>query len=114
MATRYYISLPDGARARGTTPGLSFTAQGAEGFAEELQAALRSDGLFQRWRRLQPDPDAVDPSFGATDPNATVHGTQNDLHIDLIVTTTIAGSVFKQRLRLLAGSGWELRDVTAA
>jgi hypothetical protein len=114
MATRYYISLPDGARARGATPALSFTAQGADGFAEELQAALRSDVLFERWRKLQPDPDAVDAAFGATDPNATVVGKQDDLHIDLVVTTSLPGAVFKQRLRLLAGSGWELRDVTAA
>lgn len=114
MATRYYLSLPDGARARGNTPDLSFTAQSAEGFAEQLQAALRSDTLFERWRRLQPDPDAVDPAFGATDPNATVQGKQNHLRIDLVVTTSIPGSVFKQRLRLLAGSGWELRDVSAA
>lgn len=114
MATRYYISLPDGSRARGKHPDLSFTAQGAEGLAEELQAALRTDALFQRWRRLQPDPEAVDPSFGATDPNATVRGEQHDLRIDLIVTTVIPGSVFKQRLRLLADSHWELRDVSAA
>lgn len=113
MATRYYISLPDASRARGTTPELSFTAQGAEGFAEELQAALRSDGLFQRWRLRQPDPDAVDPAFGATDPSATVDGKQHDLHIELVVTTSLPGSVFKQRLRLLAGGGWELRDVSA-
>jgi hypothetical protein len=114
MATRYYISLPDSSLARGSDPALSFTAQGADGFAEELQAALRGDGLFQRWRMKQPDPDAVDASFGATDPGATVTGKQHDLHIDLIVTTSIPGSVFKQRLRLLAGSGWELRDVSAA
>jgi len=114
MAIRYYISLPDGARARGTTPELSFTAQSAEGFAEELQTALRSDAFFERWRKLQPEPDEVDPALGVTDPGATVEGKQDDLHIDLVVTTTIPGTVFKQRLRLLAGSGWELRDVTAA
>ena len=114
MAIRYYITLPDGARARGTTPELSFTAQGADGFAEELQAALRSDALFERWRKLQPEPDEVDPSLSATDPSATVEGKQDDLHIDLVVTTSLPGTVFKQRLRLLAGSGWELRDVTSA
>ncbi len=114
MATRYYISLPDGARARGATPELSFTAQGAEGFAEELQAALRSDALFERWRKLQPEPEEVDTALAATDPGAIVQGKQDDLHIDLVVTTSLPGSVFKQRLRLLAGSGWELRDVTSA
>lgn len=114
MATRYYISLPDGAKARGTTPELSFTAHGAEGFAEQLQDALRSDRLFERWRKLQPEPDEVDAVLGVTDPGATVEGRQDDLHIDLVVTTSLSGSVFKHRLRLLAGSGWELRDVTAA
>ena len=114
MATRYYISLPDGARARGSDPALSFTAHSAEGFAEQLQSALRSDGLFERWRKLQPEPDEVDAALGVTDPGATVEGKQDDLHIDLVVTTGIPGTVLKQRLRLLAGSGWELRDVTAA
>ncbi|TWI05926.1 hypothetical protein IP90_00188 [Luteimonas cucumeris] len=113
MATRYYISLPDPQKARGGTP-LSFTSHGAEGFAQELQDALRSDGLFERWRATQDDPDNVDAALGATDPAATVIGKQDDLHIDLIATTSIPGAVFKHRLRLLAGSAWELRDVSAA
>lgn len=113
MATRYYITLPDGAKARGTDPALSFTAQGAEAFAEQLQAALRGSELFERWRATQDDPDAVDPSLGATDPTATVTGAQDSLHIDLLVTTSIPGNLLKQRLRLLAGNGWELRDVKA-
>lgn len=114
MATRYYIRLPDGARARGSDPDLSFTAQGADGFAEQLQQALREDRLFERWRLRQDDPDAVDPALGATDPQARVEGAQRDLHIDLVVTSRIPGTVLKHRMRLLAGNGWELRDVTAA
>ncbi len=113
MATRYYISLPDPQKARGGNP-FSFVSNSAEGFAQELQDALRSDGLFERWRAQQDDPDAVDPALGATDPAAKVAGQQDDLHIDLIATTSIPGSVFKHRLRLLAGSAWELRDVSAA
>lgn len=113
MATRYYITIPDGARARGSDPNLSFTAQGAAAFAEQLQAALREDTLFERWRASQDDPDEVDPSLGTTDPSATVTGEQDDLHIDLVVTTTISGTVLKHRLRLLAGSAWTLRDVTS-
>ena len=89
MATRYYITLPDGARARGADPALSFHAQGADAFAEQLQAALRSDVLFERWRAAQDDPDEVDPALGVTDPHATVQGAQDDLHIDLIVITSI-------------------------
>jgi len=114
MATRYYLSLPDPQKARGSDAAYAFSSQGPDGFATELQDALRSDALFQRWRAAQDDPDAVDPSLGATDPGATVTGQQDHLHVDLIATTSISGSVFKHRLRLLAGSGWELRDVRAA
>lgn len=114
MATRYYLSLPRPDRARGSDPQLAFRSQSAQGFAEELQHALRSDELFQRWRNAQDDPDRVDPALGATDPGAHVEGKQDDLHVDLVVTTSIPGDILKQRLRLLAGHGWELNDVTAA
>ena len=114
MATRYYISLPNPASARGSDPALAFHAHGAEEFAAQLQDALRTSALFERWRLRQEDPDGVDPSYGATDPNTSVHGQQDDLHVQLIVTSSIPGNVLKHRLRLLAGSGWELRDVTAA
>lgn len=113
MAVRYYLSLPDPA----TLPAageFAFSSQGAEGLAEELQAALRGDALFQRWRAAQDDPDAVDPALGVVDPHAIVRGEQHDLQIDLIATTSIPGAVLKHRLRLLAGGGWQLRDVTAA
>ena len=114
MAIRYQIRLPDPAQARGSDPALSFTAQGAETFAEQLQEALRTQGLFERWRATQDEPDEVDPALGATDPQATVDGRQQDLRIELVATTTLPGEVFKQRLRLLAGSTWELRNVAAA
>ena len=114
MRTRYYLTLPDAARARGSDPDTAFHAQGAEALAQELQDALRGDDLFQRWRRTQPDPDAVDPALGATDPSAVVSGQQRDLQVDLVATTSIPGPVFKQRLRLLAGSGWTLADVKPA
>ena len=114
MPTRYYIRLPDPARARGADPALSFRAQGAEYFAEELQQALRGDALFLRWRDQQDEPDDVDPALGATDPSAIVEGELHNLRTDLIVVTSLPGAVFKQRLRLLAGSAWELRDVRDA
>lgn len=113
MPTRYYIRIPDGTTARGSDPDLSFTAHGAGGFAEQLQEAVRSTTLFDRWRRKQDDPDEVDPGIGATDPNAVVEGEQHDLHIDLRLTTSLPGEVVRHRLRLLAGSGWQLRDVTS-
>ena len=112
MATRYYLSLPDPKNARGTA-GIGFTAHGAEEFAAQLQDALRSTDLFERWRNTQEDPDAVDAALGATDPSATVTGTPRDLRVDLVATTSLPGSILKHRLRLLAGNGWELRDVTA-
>lgn len=114
MPTRYHLSLPDPARARGNDADLAFKANGADGLAAELQDALRSDGLFQRWRMKQEDPDEVDPVFGATDANATVQGSQHDLHIDLVVVTSLPSSIMRHRLNLLAGNGWQLRDVRAA
>ena len=114
MPTRYYLRLPDAANARGGDPALAFRSQSAEGMAAELEDALRSDELFQRWRARQDDPDAVDPALGATDPGASVQGSQHDLHVELVVVTSLSGNLLKQRLRWLAGSGWELRDVSAA
>ena len=113
MATRYYVAIPDPAKARAAGE-FAFRSQGAEGMAQELQEALRTNALFERWRASQDDPDEVDPALGLTDPGAKVEGRQDDLHIDLIVVTSIAGAVFKQRLRWLAGSAWELRDVSSA
>ncbi|MBB4127165.1 hypothetical protein GGR77_002479 [Xanthomonas translucens] len=111
MAVTYSISLPDPARARGSEPSLSFSANGADAFAEQLQRALSDPAWFERWRALQPEPDDVDPSLGVVDPAATVSGKQDDLRIDLTATTSIPGDILKQRMRLLAGSGWELRNV---
>ncbi len=114
MPTRYYITLREPKTARGSDPAFSFTAHGAEEFAAQLQDALRTESLFSRWRAAQEDPDEVDPALGAVDPAASVVGQPDDLHVDLIVITSLPGSVFKHRLRLLAGSEWELRDVSAA
>ena len=113
MATRYYINIPDTAKARASGE-FAFRSQGADGLAEELQDALRSDALFGRWRATQGDPDNVDPALGATDPSASVQGKQDDLQISLVAVTSLNGTAFKHRLRLLAGSAWELRDVSAA
>lgn len=114
MPTRYYLRLPDASHARGSDPELAFRSQSAQGMAAELQDALRSDALFRRWRAGQDDPDAVDPALGKTDPGASVQGSQHDLHAELVVTTSLPGNLLKQRLRWLAGGGWELRDVTSA
>lgn len=113
MPTRYYIRLPDPANARGPDPTLAFRAHGAHAFAEELQHALRTDVLFQRWRQALDDPDDADTALGATDPEARVHGHMDDLHVDLEVVTSLPSTVLRQRLDLLAGKHWELRDVAA-
>jgi len=113
MATRYYIRLPTPAAARGSNAALSFHSESAEGFAAELEQALRTTVLFDRWRDQQDDPEGVEPGLAATDPGATVTGAQQDLAIDLVVTTRLPGDLFKMRLRWLAGSHWQLRDVTA-
>ena len=95
MPTRYYISLPDPARARGSDARLAFRAQGAAGFAAELQEALRSDALFERWRAQQDEPDEVDPALGATDARATVDGKQWSRTVDgagKVVVVNVWGS----------------------
>ena len=38
----------------------------------------------------------------------------DSLHVALVVTTSLPSAVMRQRLDLLAGSNWQLRDVTAA
>ncbi|MFT4197039.1 MAG: hypothetical protein QM601_03885 [Pseudoxanthomonas sp.] len=115
MTVRYHIRLPDPRRAHGAEPAFSFhDASGPDAFAEQLQDALRTGGLFERWRQTQDDPDAVDPVLGTVDPGARVHGEVQDLHIDLVAETTLPGDVLRHRLRLLAGNGWELRDVSPA
>ena len=114
MATRFYLRLPDPSRARGDDPEFSFRSSGAEGFAEELEQALRQPALFESWRARQDDPDAIDPGLGASDPAARVTGSQHDLSVDLVAITSLPGAAFRHRLRLLAGSHWELRDVSAA
>ncbi len=113
MATKYFLRLPEPAKARGDDIDLAFHSEGADGLAAEFQEALRGAALFDRWRARQEEPDEVDTLLGAVDPAATVRGEQSGLAIDLVATTSLPGNVFKHRLRLLAGSGWELRDVTA-
>jgi hypothetical protein len=113
MRNRYYLRLPNAKLARGSDPTLAFRSESAEGLAEELQSALSTTELFERWKQRQPEPDDIDDSLAIVDPQAQVTGEQIDLHVDLIATTSLPGSVFKHRLRLLAGSHWQLRDVTA-
>ena len=111
MAVTYTIVLPEPAQARGDDPALAFSAHGADGLAQQLEQALRSDQLFQAWCRQHEDPDDVDPLLAATDPQACVTGQQDDLRIVLNVTTSLPSAVLRHRLRLLAGPHWQLREV---
>ncbi len=110
----FYLVIPDLAQARGKIQALSFDGTSAESFAGELQAALREPSLIQRWRAMQPDPDAIDEGLGACDPQANVVAQQSDLHINAQVTTTLSYALLKHRLGLLIGAHWTLRDVHAA
>lgn len=111
MSSRFFITLPDPAKARGVDPELSFDAHGAEAFARQLQDALTSATLFERWRAKQEEPDEVDEALGQIDPAATVQGSQSDLSIDLVVNTILPGSILQQRMRWLSGQAWQLHDV---
>lgn len=110
----FHFGIADLAAARGKIDSLSFSGNSAESFAAQLQAALREPGLWERWCAMQPDPDAVDPSLGASDPQATVTAKQSDLHCEVQVKTVLPHAVLKHRLGLLIGSHWTLRDVHAA
>lgn len=111
---RYFLSVDDLAHARGNNADLSFQGDSPETFATTLQAALREPGLWQRWRAMQPDPDAVDPSLGAIDPDATVTARLSDeLHTDVVVTSRLPHAILRHRLNLLIGAHWTLRDVKA-
>jgi hypothetical protein len=111
---RFYLGIDDLAHARGSVPSLAFDGDSPERFAAELQSALRTPALFERWLAMQPDPDAVDPGLGATDPSATVDAQPRDLHTDVVVTTLLPHALLRHRLNLLVGAHWTLRDVRSA
>lgn len=113
-AQRYFLSIGDLSHARGEHAELSFHGISPDSFANSLQSALREPALWQRWKALQPDPDAVDPQLGASDANAKVSAEQSDLHTEVEVVTTLPHAVVKHRLNLLAGRVWKLHDVTPA
>ncbi|HSN00033.1 MAG TPA: hypothetical protein VLS52_03365 [Rudaea sp.] len=111
---RYYLSIDDLAKARGKINELSYQGNSPESFSALLQQALREPTLWRRWRAMQPDPDAVDPALGASDPQATVSAEQVDMHTDILVTTSLPHAILKHRLTLLVGAHWSLRDVKTA
>ncbi len=110
----YYLSIADLSKARGPEPTLAWDGSSPDAFAATLQQALRTDQLFVRWRQAQADPDAVDPGLALTDPAAEVSARIRDLHTEVDVVTDLPMSVLRQRLNLLIGSTWQLRDMHAA
>ena len=110
---KFYISLPDPKLAVGANSALSFAAHGAEEFAAQLQRALSNPDYIQSWLASIDTEDAefVDAELLAIDANAKVTGTQHDLSFSLLANTTLNGAAFKHRMRLLAGSHWQLTDV---
>jgi hypothetical protein len=111
---RYYLSVENLAQARGQISELSWQGNSPDGLAAALESALREPSLFARWRAMQPDPDAIDPTLGASDADATVRARQSNLHTDVEVTTSLPHSILKHRLGLLIGAHWSLHDVQNA
>ena len=110
----YYLSIADLAHARGADPRFAYDGAGPGDFAAALQQALSDDDLFQRWRKVQPDPDAVDAALGAVDPAAQVNAKVADLHTEVDLVTDLPMSVVRHRLYLLIGAAWQLRDMRSA
>ena len=109
---RFIFVIDDLARARGESQELSFQGDSPESFAELFQQALREPTLWRRWKTMQPDPDAVDPALGASDPNAVVEAHQSDIHVSVEVRTSLPHAILQHRLTLLFGKHWTLRDVS--
>lgn len=108
---RYYFSIADLAAARGKDPDFAFEGHSPEALADALGQALRTPGLFERWRAKQEDPDQVDKSLGAVDPQAEVKAEQASLKVDMQVSTDLPMRVLRHRLELLVGNHWTLHDV---
>jgi hypothetical protein len=114
IRSHFYLSVADLAHARGPVAALSYDGAGPNDLAAAVQNAMRSADLFERWRAMQDEPDDVDPSLGAVDPQATASARVSDLHIDMDLITDLPMSIVRQRLNLLIGNSWQLRDMRKA
>lgn len=110
---KFYIRLPDPGLACGQIAACSFNAHGVDEFAAQLQRALSTPAYIQSWLAGLDEDDraAIDPQLLAVDAQAKVSGEQHDLGFSLIADTALNGAAFKHRMRLLAGSHWQLTDV---
>ncbi len=114
MRSHYYLSIADLAHARGPIAALSFDGAGPDDLATDVQAAMRTPVLFERWRAMQDDPDDVDASLAVTDSAATASARVDDLRIDMDLITDLPMSIVRHRLNLLIGPSWQLRDMRKA
>ena len=110
---KFYITLPDPKLALGSNSQFSFSANGVEEYATQLQRALSDSSYIQSWFNHLDAEDAenVSPDLLEIDSNAKVTGEQHDLSFSFVVNTQLNGSAFKHRMRMLAGSHWQLTDV---
>jgi hypothetical protein len=114
LRSHFYLSVADLAKARGPVPALSFDGAGPDDLAAAVQDAMRNPALFERWRAMQEEPDDVDPALGVVDPAATASARVDDLRIDMDLITSLPMSIVRQRLNLLIGASWQLRDMRKA
>jgi hypothetical protein len=110
---KFYITLPDPEHARGGNAAVSFTAKGVDAFAEQLQHALSDRRFVEDWLAGMDEDgvDQIDPALLAIDAKAKVSGKLHGLGFMLVADTVLNGAAFKHRMRLLAGSHWQLVDV---
>ena len=110
---KFYITLPDPEHARGGNPALSFSAKGIEGFCEQLQHAIADRRYVEEWLAGMDEDETehVDPALLAIDAKAKVSGKLHGLGFMLIADTVLNGAAFKHRMRMLAGTHWQLVDV---
>ena len=90
MPTRYYLSLPDPKTARGSDaawPSARTARTNSPRSCRTRCARRRCSNAGARAGR----PRRGRSGLGATDPQATVSGEQDDLHIDLVATTSMPG-----------------------
>lgn len=114
VRSHYYFSIADLAHARGPVPALSYDGAGPGDLAAAVQDAMRSTDLFERWRAMQDEPDEVDPSLAAVDPQAMASARVSDLHTEMDLITDLPMSIVRHRLNLLIGASWQLRDMRKA
>ena len=65
---KYYIRLPEPERIRELDSPFAFSAQSAQGIAEELRKALAEPDYIQRWRQ------SLDPDDAETGCSVANHG----------------------------------------